>query len=110
MDGLDLVLPRVAPDLKAPVRAAAVSPEAARQAAREFEQMVLGQLLMPMFDALPTDGPFGGGHGEAMFRSFQVDAYAKAIVRQGGIGLTDAVARELITLQEKANGVRQARS
>jgi hypothetical protein len=47
---------------------------------------------------------FGGGTGERMFRSFQVDEYAKAIAKTGGIGIADSIARHIITMQEKSNG------
>lgn len=82
----------------------AMTPDQARKTGLEFEQMFLAQMLTPMFDALPTDGAFGGGAGERLFRSFQVDEYAKAITRNGGIGIADAVARHMITLQEMSNG------
>jgi peptidoglycan hydrolase FlgJ len=88
----------------APRMGAATTAEQARQTGIEFEQMFLAQMLTPIFDALPTDGMFGGGQGERMFRSFQIDEYAKAIVRTGGIGIADSVARHLMTLQEKSNG------
>jgi flagellar protein FlgJ len=78
--------------------------EQARKVGNEFEQMFVSQMLQPIFDAMPTDGPFGGGTGEKMFRSFQVDEYAKAITRTGGIGIADAVARHIISLQEKSHG------
>ena len=76
----------------------------ARKLGVEFEQMFLAQMLQPIFDALPTDGMFGGGTGERMFRSFQVDEYAKAIAKTGGIGIADSIARHIITMQEKSNG------
>ncbi len=76
----------------------------ARKTGLEFEQMFLAQMLTPMFDALPTDGAFGGGAGERLFRSFQVDEYAKAITRSGGVGIAESVARHMITLQEMSNG------
>jgi Rod binding domain-containing protein len=76
----------------------------ARKTGLEFEEMFIAQMLQPMFDALPTDGMFGGGAGERLFRSFQVNEYAKAITRTGGIGIADAVTRHLITLQEKSHG------
>ncbi|HEX6979211.1 MAG TPA: rod-binding protein [Alphaproteobacteria bacterium] len=91
-------------ELRSVPRPGGRTPEDARKAAMEFEQMFLAQLLNPIFDAIPADGPFGGGSGEKMFRSFQVDAYAKAIVQRGGIGIADAVTREILMLQEKANG------
>ena len=58
---------------------------------KDFEQMFLSQMLSPIFNALKTDGPFGGGHAEGMYRSFLVDAYAKAMTRSGGIGIADVV-------------------
>jgi peptidoglycan hydrolase FlgJ len=85
-------------------RATAGSAEQARKTGTEFEEMFLAQMLQPVFDAMPTDGMFGGGTGERMFRSFQVNEYAKAITQSGGIGIADAVARHIITLQEKNNG------
>ena len=78
--------------------------EQARKVGAEFEQMFLAQMLQPVFDTVSSDGPFGGGSGEKMFRSFQVDEYAKAITRSGGIGIADAGARHIISMQEKSNG------
>ena len=83
---------------------AAGSADQARKVGTEFEQMFIAQMLQPIFDAMPSDGMFGGGAGERMFRSFQVDEYATAITRSGGIGIADAVARHIIAMQEKSNG------
>ena len=55
-----------------------------------------------MFQGVKTDGPFGGGQGEEMMRSFLVDEYAKQIVDQGGFGLAENVTRELLNMQEGA--------
>ena len=82
----------------------AVGAEQARKVGAEFEQMFISQMLQPIFDSMPSDGLFGGGQGERMFRSFQVDEYAKAVTRSGGIGIADAVARHIISMQEKSNG------
>ncbi|HIJ39371.1 MAG TPA: chemotaxis protein, partial [Rhodospirillaceae bacterium] len=66
---------------------AATAPEAMK-AARKFEAMFVGQMLKPMFDTLPTDGYFGGGQSEEMFRSLLVDNIGKSISEHGkGIGL-----------------------
>ena len=91
-------------ELRATPRRLSGDANGAHKTGVEFEQMFIAQMLQPMFDALPTDGMFGGGAGERLFRSFQVDEYAKAITRTGGIGIADAVARHIITLQEKSNG------
>lgn len=70
---------------------------------KDFEQMFLSQMLQPMFEGI-GEGPFGGGYGEKMFKSMQLDEYAKALTNAGGIGIASAVTREMLRLQEKANG------
>ncbi len=72
----------------------------ARRVAEEFEAVFLGQVLKPMFATVRTDGPFGGGFGEDMWRSLQVDEFGKAIARSGGIGIADAVLRQILEMQE----------
>ena len=73
----------------------------AQVAGRKFEAMFISQMLKPMFDTLPTDGMFGGGQGEEMFRSMLVDNYAKDMANHGnGIGIANSVARTLLRAQE----------
>ena len=57
-------------------------------------------MLQPMFDNLKAAEPFGGGFGEDVWRSLQVQEYGKAIAKRGGIGLAENIARELIRAQE----------
>jgi Rod binding domain-containing protein len=73
---------------------------AAKTAAQNFESVFLSQFLGEMFDGIPTDGMFGGGQGEQMFRSLMLDEYGKQIAAQGGIGLASSVTRELLKTQE----------
>ena len=75
-------------------------PVVARKTAQEFEGMFVTQMLGEMFSGISTDGPFGGGPGEAMFRSLMVDEYGKQFEAQGGLGLADSVQRELLKIQE----------
>ncbi len=81
-----------------------------KKAAKDFESMLIGQMLQPMFEALQTDGMFGGGAGEAMFRPMLIEQYAQGIGKAGGIGISDSIAREMMrmqmgsTAQEAANG------
>ncbi len=81
-----------------PIRAA--DPATAREAAEEFEAFFLSQVLDGMFKGIKSDGMFGGGHGEAVYRPLMLQEYAKLIAGRGGIGLADAVMRELLTSQE----------
>lgn len=70
-----------------------------RRKAVEFETMFVNAMLAPMFETLPTDGPFGGGSAEDSMRSFHTDAMAREIARKGGLGIADAVQRQLIAMQ-----------
>ena len=81
----------------------AATPDEALQVGKHFETMFLSEMLNPMFEGLKTDGLFGGGHGEQMFRSLQVDEYAKAIMSQGGIGVAASVQREILRMQEQSH-------
>src|SRR5262245_42198873 len=72
---------------------------AAAKAAQEFEAVFIGEMLSAMFEGVKTDGPFGGGSGEEIFRSLMIDQYAKTIAGQGGFGLADQVKREILRLQ-----------
>lgn len=76
-------------------------PAAMAKAARDFEAMALGALLQPMFEGLGRGGPFGGGPGEAMWRPMLVNEFARAIADGGGLGLADAVLRQMLTMQEQ---------
>jgi Rod binding domain-containing protein len=72
----------------------------ARQVAQDFEAFFLGQMLQPMFAGIDTDGPLGGGGSEKLWRSMQVTEYGNAMARAGGIGIADAVLREMLAAQE----------
>ncbi len=78
--------------------------EAARVAAVELESQFLSQMLAPMFENLGAEAPFGGGIGEEMWRSMQVQEFGKGLSRAGGIGLADHILGELLALQEKESG------
>lgn len=74
----------------------------AKQAAEDFEAVFLAQMLGPIFDSLETDGMFGGGSSEKIYRSLLVQEYGKSIAKTGGIGISAAVQREILKLQEVA--------
>jgi Rod binding domain-containing protein len=67
--------------------------------AKDFESSFLSSMLGQMFEGLSTDGPFGGGQGEAMFRSVMMDAFGKQITKAGGVGVAAAVQREMLKMQ-----------
>ena len=81
---------------------------AAKKAATAFESVFISQFVGQMFEGIKTDGMFGGGEGEEMFRSMMVDEYGKSIAAQGGFGLSDAVQRQLLKTQEAPAGMPMA--
>lgn len=73
--------------------------------AKEFERMALAQMLALMGqDADISDTEFGGGAGERAFRPFLIEEYAKGFAERGGVGIADAVRREMLRMQEAAGG------
>jgi Rod binding domain-containing protein len=85
---------------KAPQTTANVA--VAKKAAKEYEGVFVSEFLGQMFEGVSTDGPFGGGQGEQMFRSLMLDQYGKQIAARGGFGLSDAITRQLLATQESA--------
>ncbi|MBL6076633.1 rod-binding protein [Belnapia sp. T18] len=76
-----------------------LAPPALRRAAQAFEAQALGQMLQSIFATLPK-GRFGGGAAEAQWQPMLVDEMAKACSRSGhGLGLGDAVLREMLRWQ-----------
>jgi peptidoglycan hydrolase FlgJ len=94
---VDLLAARKA---KLPTDVSAVQTRAqAEEIAQQFERMFITEMLQPMFSGIETDGPFGGGQGEDVFRPMLLDQYADAVARGGGVGVADAVLKELLRLQ-----------
>ena len=70
-----------------------------QRTSKEFEATFLSSMMQNMFSGLTTSAPFGGGPGEDIWKSFMSDAMAKQMSKAGGIGLSGAVAREMLKLQ-----------
>ena len=85
---------------RAPTLTKTSDPKQARAAAESFEAFFLSQVLGAMFEGIKADGPFGGGHGEAVYRPMLLQEYAKIVSARGGVGIADAVMREILTTQE----------
>ena len=84
------------------IKAAAASGdrEAVRRTAEKFEAQFISQMLGHMFKGIGTDGMFGGGQAESMWRDFYIEEVGKVIAHRGGIGVSDVIERQLLQLQE----------
>lgn len=71
--------------------------------ARQFEAMMLGEMLKPLqFGASPDDGGESqGGAGESI-RGFGTEAMAKAIATRGGFGVARDIVRQVTAEHEAA--------
>ena len=87
---------------KTPGNVKITNADQAAKVAKDFEAVFINEMLGAMFEGVKTDGPFGGGPGEGIFRSMMIDKYSKTIADQGGFGLAASVKRELLRAQEKA--------
>ncbi len=81
-----------------------MSMEKIEESAKDFEAMFLTEMLRPMFDSVGVNQLFGGGKGEEVYRSFMLDEYGKNLAQNGSFGIADLVKKQLIEMQEKANG------
>ena len=95
----------LAPDMLAPGREVgavigrgAVDPRL-REVAEEFEAVFLAQVLQTMNFGLAGPGPLGEGDNEAWAGMLQ-EEYGRLISKSGGIGVADALLREMLKLQE----------
>jgi peptidoglycan hydrolase FlgJ len=88
-------------DPTAVLRGAGASSNArAKKASQDFEAVFLNQMFQHMFTGIDGEGPFGGGVGVSIWRSFLTEQYAKTFSKAGGIGLADHVYRSLMAHQE----------
>lgn len=99
----DLSAVSVSPTLLQPASAQSAAQLAKRgdikETAKKFEASFLGIMLQQMFEGVETSAPFGGGPGEAMFKSFMTEAMAKKMTDAGGVGISRVVGAEMLKLQ-----------
>jgi Rod binding domain-containing protein len=72
----------------------------AQKAAQDFEAFFLAQAMDSMFAGIESDKLFGAGNGENVYRSLLTQEYAKVAAKSGGVGIADAVQREILRIQE----------
>jgi peptidoglycan hydrolase FlgJ len=85
----------------APAAAEIAGRERLRETAQDFEAIFIAQMLRALTDGLDGEGPLGGGEGDP-FRGMLGDEIAKLISRSGGVGIADAILKEMLKMQEVA--------
>lgn len=79
-----------------------MSDQKINEVAQDFEAFFVSKMMESMMSGLKTDGPFGGGQGEKVFRSVMIQEYGKEAAKQGNFGIADAVRDQLLKMQEMA--------
>jgi peptidoglycan hydrolase FlgJ len=74
--------------------------KAVDQASVQFEALFMNEMIAHMFEGVDTDGPFGGGHGEEVFRSLMIEEYGKKIAESGQTHISQTLAAEMLKMQE----------
>jgi flagellar protein FlgJ len=79
---------------------AASDPAKMWKAARDFEAMVLGEFLKPMFETTEdTKNLFGGGEAEKTWKPMLVSEIGKQIAASGGLGLAAPIHDAMLKMQ-----------
>ena len=74
----------------------------ARKTAEDFAAFFFSQSFESIFGNMSSDSMFGGGSAEGVYKSLLTQEYGKIAARTGGLGIADAVQREILHLQERA--------
>ena len=72
----------------------------AQKAADDFEAFFITSTLESMFAGVKTDGLFGGGSAEKIYRSMLFDEYGKLMAKSGGVGVSEQVMNSIMAMQE----------
>jgi len=73
------------------------SPQARMRAqAQDFESQFINTMFQQMYAGVGGDGPFGNSKGVGPWRSFLTEEYAKSFAKSGGIGIADAVYKQML--------------
>lgn len=75
-----------------------------RQAAGDFEALLVGQLLKAMRASLPSSGLFPASGGRKIYEALMDEALARAVVQGRSLGLADLLVRELEKSSSPAAG------
>lgn len=72
----------------------------AKETAQDFEAFFMSRMMESMFEGISTDGMFGGGHAEKIYRSMLFNEYGKVMAKTGTIGISDSIMDSIIKMQE----------
>lgn len=72
----------------------------AKETAEDFEAFFMTKMMESMYEGVSTDGMFGGGNAEKIYRSMLLTEYGKVMAKTGTIGISDSIMDSIIQMQE----------
>lgn len=72
----------------------------AKETAQDFEAFFMARMMESMFEGVSTNGMFGGGNAEKIYRSMLFNEYGKVMAQTGNIGISDDIMNTIIQMQE----------
>lgn len=72
------------------------------EVARQFEGLLLKQMIDSMWSTVPKGGVISGSNEETMYRDMLNDALATSISEGKGIGVKDVILKDLNRLSKKS--------
>lgn len=66
-----------------------------QKACRDFESIMLKQMLTTMRKSVPKSGLFGDNFADEMYQSMSDDELAKSLAQSKGMGLGDALYKQI---------------
>lgn len=77
--------------------------EQVKETAENFEAFFLTKTMESMFEGISTEGMFGGGHAEKIYRSLLLDEYGKTMAKTGSVGISQSIMQSILEMQEAAS-------
>lgn len=77
-----------------------INTKKAKESAEDFEAFFVSKMMESMFDGVKTDGMFGGGNPEKIYRSMLLNEYGKVMAKTGSIGVSDYIMDSILKMQE----------
>jgi Rod binding domain-containing protein len=70
-------------------------------AARQFEALLLQQMMKSMWQTVPSSGLLSGGKEQEYYREMLVDSLATEIAKGQGLGIKDVIVRDIKKHEQK---------
>ena len=74
--------------------------EKAKEVAEDFEAFFITKSMESMFEGINTEGMFGGGPSEKIYRSMLLNEYGKVMAKTGSVGVSQSIMDTIISMQE----------